>query len=192
MPKNTNILMIRHAEKPASGTQLAVAGQERAQAYSIYFQNYLLNSSPVKFDYLFAAADSSSSQRPRLTMTPLSVVINLPILMPETDKNYKTLANDLMTDAIYDNTNILICWHHGEILKFAKKLGAEASKLPKSSNFPAPPWNPKVFGWVLQLCYDANGAIIPAQTICLNQKLMFDDHGQNPPAVMEKLQPPKK
>ena len=72
MPKNTNILMIRHGEKPKSGTGLAVAGQERAQAYSIYFQNYLLNSSPVKLNHLFAAANSNASHRPVLTITPLS------------------------------------------------------------------------------------------------------------------------
>jgi hypothetical protein len=64
MPKNASILMIRHAERPDTGTGLSVAGQERAQAYVIYFQNYLLNSNPVKLDYLMAAADSSESYRP--------------------------------------------------------------------------------------------------------------------------------
>ena len=72
MPKNTNILMIRHAEKPDSGSDLAVAGQERAQAYVVYFRNYSINSSLVKLDYLFAAANSSASQRPQLTIQPLA------------------------------------------------------------------------------------------------------------------------
>jgi hypothetical protein len=51
MTKNTNILLIRHAEKPDSGIGLAVAGQERAQAYVVYFQNYLINSNLVTLNY---------------------------------------------------------------------------------------------------------------------------------------------
>lgn len=188
MPKNTNILMIRHAEKPASGHKLAVAGQERAQAYSIYFQNYQISSKIIKFNYLFAAADSNSSHRPRLTIEPLSKAINLAINAGTADKDFATLAAELLNDATYDNSNILICWHHGEILDFAAAL-LNGATLPPSSNFPTGKWNPAVFGWVLQLCYDANGNIIPSQTICINEKLMYDDHGKNPPAVMEKLKP---
>jgi hypothetical protein len=191
MPKNTNILMIRHAEKPASGHHLAVAGQERAEAYSIYFQNYQINSEVIKLEYLFAAADSHSSHRPRLTIEPLSKAINLKIDAGTKDKDFATLAAELLNDATYDNSNILICWHHGEILDFAASL-LNGATLPPSSNFPTGKWNPAVFGWVLQLCYDADGKIIPSQTICLNEKLMYDDHGKNPPAIMEKLKPPGK
>ena len=181
MPKNTNVLMIRHAEKPVRGPALAVPGQERAQAYVIYFQNYLLNSSLVKLDYLFAAADSSASHRPRLTIEPLAAAIGVPINHKHPDKAYKTVADDILKNAKYDQKNILICWHHGEILKLAKHLGATATNLPPASNWPTPPWPSDVFGWVLQVCFDDNGVIIPAQTICINQELMFDDYGKNPP-----------
>ncbi|HYI96997.1 MAG TPA: hypothetical protein VEX68_25870 [Bryobacteraceae bacterium] len=178
MPKNTNILMVRHAEKPDSGTGLAVAGQERAQAYSIYFQNYSLNSSSLKLNYLFAAADSSNSHRPRLTIEPLAAAIGLAINDKHADKDYQKVADDILQNAKYDQQNILICWHHGEILDLATALGA--TNLPSSSNWP-PSWPGHVFGWVLQLCYDDNGAIIPDQTICFNQQLMFDDYAQDPP-----------
>jgi len=50
MPKNTNILMVRHAEKPDSGRDLSVTGQERAQAYAVYFQNYVLNGTLLKLN----------------------------------------------------------------------------------------------------------------------------------------------
>lgn len=194
MPKNTNILMIRHAEKPASGPALTVAGQERAAAYSIYFQNYQINSETIKFDYLFAAKSGAHSHRPHLTIEPFSKAINVKINARATvkDKDYQTLAGDLLTDSTYDNSNILICWHHGQILDFAAALLKGTPPLPPSSNFPTGKWNPTVFGWVLQLCWDANGDIIPSQTICINEKLMYDDHGKNPPAVLEKLKPPKK
>lgn len=181
MPKNTNILMIRHAEKPKSGTGLAVAGQERAQAYVIYFQNYSLNSSIVKFDYLFAAANSSESHRPKLTIQPLATAIGLDINAKHKDKKYQKVADDILQNSKYDSSNILICWHHGEILDLAAALGAKG--LPPASHWPTKPWPGKVFGWVLQLCYDGDGNIIPTQTICINQQLMYDDHGKNPPAV---------
>jgi hypothetical protein len=63
MPKNTNFLMVRHAEKPDSGNELSVAGQERAHAYAVYFQNYALNGTLIKLNYIFASADSSQSER---------------------------------------------------------------------------------------------------------------------------------
>ena len=178
MLKNTNILMIRHAEKPDSGSDLAVAGQERAQAYVVYFRNYSVNSSLVKLDYLFAAANSSASQRPQLTIQPLAAAIGLPINDKFEDKDYQNAANYILQNPKYDKTNILICWHHGEILDLAAALGAKG--LPSASNWPTS-WPGDVFGWLLQLCYDDKGAIIPAQTICINQKLMFDDHGKDPP-----------
>ena len=183
MPKDTNILMIRHAEKPRSGTGLAVAGQERAQAYVIYFQNYLLNSNLVKLDYLFAAADSSESQRPRLTIEPLATAIGLKINDKHKDKDYQKVADDILQNSKYDQSNILICWHHGEILDLAAALGAPG--LPPSPTWPTPPWPKEVYGWVLQLCYDDGGDIIPSQTICINQQLMYDDYGNNPPAVAQ-------
>jgi len=192
MPKNTNILMIRHGEKPKTGKHLAIAGQERAAAYSIYFQNYQIDSKTIKLDYLFAAKDSASSHRPRLTIEPLSKATGLLMNLSTSDKDYQTLATELLTDPTYDNSSILICWHHGEILDFAAALLKGAPPLPSSSNFPTGKWNPAVFGWVLQLCWDTGGNIIPSQTVCLNEKLMYDDHGKNPPAVMEKLKPSKK
>ena len=91
------------------------------------------------------------------------------------DKDYQKVATDILTNSKYDGSSILICWHHGEILKLAAALGAKG--LPPSSHWPGTKWPGQVFGWVLQLCYDGKGKIVPAQTVCINQKLMYDDHG---------------
>jgi hypothetical protein len=181
MPKNTNILMVRHAEKPDSGPGLAVAGQERAQAYVIYFQNYVLNSSPLKINSIFATADSPKSMRPRLTVQPFAEAMGLPIHDQVQDQDFQTVADEILQNPQYDNSTLLICWHHGEILALAAALGVNASQLPPASHWPSQPWPEDVYGWLLQLCYDATGAIIPAQTLCINQQLMFDDYGNNPP-----------
>ncbi len=182
MPENTTIVLIRHAEKPSTAEDvgLAVAGQERAQAYSIYFQNYPSDQTPLKFRYLFASTDSNNSDRPRLTITPFSLAAGIPINTSYSNSQHKELADSILTPAQpgqYDNCNILICWHHGEILKLAKNLGVDASK---AGTWPTQ-WPGDVFGWLLQINFDGNGAINYQQTFCINEKLMHDDHGQNPP-----------
>jgi phosphohistidine phosphatase SixA len=183
MPKNTNIFMVRHAEKPDSGSDLSVAGQERAHAYAVYFQNYVLNGTRLKLNYIVATADSSQSERPRLTMEPLAEAMGMEINDRYQENDYERLADHILQNSKYDHSNILICWHHGEILELAAALGVDASKLPAESHWPSPPWPGEVFGWLLQVCYDTDGNLIPSQTLCINQQLMYDDYGKNPPTI---------
>jgi hypothetical protein len=180
MLKNSTILMIRHAEKPDEGRKLSVAGQQRAQAYVVYFQSYMLNGRPLNLDYLFATKNSKSSERPVLTITPLSEAIRLPIDSKHDDDDFQKLADDLMGHHKYDDSNILVCWHHGKILDFAATLGASLSTLPPTSNWPSK-WHGDVFGWVLRLVFDNDGKIVQSQTVCESQMMMFDDNGQPPP-----------
>ncbi len=180
MPQKATILLIRHAEKPESGPLLAVAGQARAQAYTVYFQNYLRNARPLTLHYLFAAADSDESHRPRLTITPLANALGLPINDTYKDKDYQKLAREILREPQYNHTNILICWHHGEILDLATALGVDADQLPPKAHWPEAkppkkPWPKEVYGWVLQLHYGGDGKIEPQQTKCVKQHLMYTD-----------------
>lgn len=182
MPKNTIVIMVRHGEKPDSGEGLSVAGQERAQAYVIYFQNYLFQGQPLKFKYLFASESSSQSHRPHKTINPLSQAINIPINDEHKDTDFKNLAEELLKHEKYHNSNILICWHHGEILHLAKALGVDDAILPSTANWPLQ-WPESVFGWVLQLVFDEKEKIDLNQTICLSEMLMYNDYGQMPPGT---------
>ena len=174
MAKNANVLIIRHGEKLETGTGLTVAGQERAQAYIVYFQNYPANATLLKLNYLFAAADSNDSHRPRLTIEPLSKAIGLSIDDTHKDKDYKKVADDIKGHSKYDNSNILICWHHEEILALATDLGVDPGKLPSTADWPAS-WPGSVYGWLLQISFDANGNVQPSQTFCISEALMHDD-----------------
>ncbi|MCG2991082.1 hypothetical protein, partial [Escherichia coli] len=69
---DATIAIIRHGEKPDSGTGLSPAGEKRAQAYSAYFQHLTLDGRPFRPDTLIATADSKNSARERLTLEPLS------------------------------------------------------------------------------------------------------------------------
>lgn len=183
MPKNTTILLIRHAEKPGGDdTGLAVAGQERAQAYVVYFQNYPPNAPPIKLDYLFASEDSDNSHRPKLTLKPLAQALDLKINHDYKDKDYAALVAEINGDSKYDNSQILICWHHHTILDLAAEFLKGQPSLPEGSNWPSS-WPGGVFGWLLQLSFDGIGGVVPNQSSCINQRLMFDDNGPNPPGL---------
>jgi len=177
MPANSIFYLVRHGEKPSKGTGLSPAGQARAQAYVAYFQN-LPNPAggTIHWDYLFACTDSSSSDRPRLTLTPLGEALNN---LPKTDfadKQYKSQAEYFQQNTqLYEGKNVLICWHHGEILDLTKDMGASHDTLPHSAKWPQKPWPPEVFGWLLKIYYNAEGAVDTTKTEAVNEQLMFDD-----------------
>ena len=161
--KNTVILLIRHAEKPDSGTGLAPDGEKRAQAYVSFFSPYHLGAQPLTIDALFAATDSEGSARPRLTITPLSTALKLPLNTGFDGKGYDRLAKHLRADE-YKGKTVVICWKHGEILDLAQALGVKAEELPASAHWPAE-WPIDQYDWLLQIVRDEAGAIDPAKTL---------------------------
>ena len=172
--KNTVILVIRHAEKPADGFGLTADGEARARAYSAYFKNLALDGQPLKPDYLFAAADSQGSHRPRLTLEPTSHALSLPI-----DTRFKSKDVQEIADEIHSKPHgqtILIAWHHGQIPNLLHALGADTRQL-----VPNDKWPENVFGWLIVLRYDSEGRLIDAKRI--NEKLMPDDLKTPAPAT---------
>jgi hypothetical protein len=177
MPANATIYLVRHAEKPPSGTGLSAAGQARVDAYVNYFQNLADPSGKtIKWDYLFASAESEDSNRPFLTILPLAQAISKTIDSDFQDKHFSKLVEFIQQnpEKRFDNSNILICWHHGEILDLAGSLGADSNHLPPSSNWPLN-WPGKVFGWLLKIYYKSDGTLHHEQTQATNEKLMPDD-----------------
>jgi hypothetical protein len=164
--RDTTILIIRHAEKPDAGYELAPAGQERAGAYVNYFKTFTLNGKPLTLDYLISAADSKGSHRPRLTIEPLSAATGLAIDHRFNDKEFQALADDLQSRP--HGKHILICWHHGEIPQLVRALGADPVQLIHNAK-----WPEHVFGWVIELRYDGNGQLREAKRI--DENLMPDD-----------------
>jgi len=166
--QNAVILIIRHAEKPDSGSGLSAYGEARAKAYVKYFENFTntVDGRPLKISYLFAAADSMGSHRPRLTITPTSQALGLAIDSRFKDKNFRELANEIQSKP--HGRAILIAWHHGEIPSLLRAFGVDVETvIPKAR------WPEDVFGWVIELRYDADGRLVEASRI--NEKLLPDD-----------------
>jgi hypothetical protein len=165
---NAVILIIRHAEKPDTGSGLTPAGQKRAQAYVRYFQTFHLDSKPRVPDYLMASADSKHSQRPRLTITPLSSALNLTIDTRFHDKDTDSAAQALESQPT--GKTILICWHHEEISDLLTSLGADPNLLLPNGEWPA-----SVYDWMIVLRYDSNGHLLLGQCRRINERLMPGD-----------------
>jgi hypothetical protein len=163
---DTTVMIVRHAEKPEDGPGLTPQGEARASAYVGYFEHFAVDGEPLTPNTLYAAADSKSSMRPRLTITPLSQALGLPIDTRFADKQTKQIADALRTEAHGDR--VLICWHHGEIPKLIKDLGGDPEALIHGDKWPS-----DVFGWVVVLRYDHEGRLVNEQVI--HEQLMPDD-----------------
>ena len=147
------VFIIRHAEEPDHGDGLSATGTAHANFYIGYFENYHLNAStPLKLTALFAAANSSSSHRPYLTLTPLSQAIGLPIDTQFKDDDYAKLADNLQT--VDHGRYVLVCWHHGNIPNLVRALGADPREL-----LPDGKWPDDQYGWMIQLHFDKQGAL---------------------------------
>ena len=165
---NDVILIVRHAEKPDTGSGLTPKGQQRAIAYIHYFENYQIGAKVLRLDYLMASADTKHSQRPRLTVDPLSNALHLSVDSRFHDNDIAPLADAIASQP--HGKTILICWHHGEIPALLQALGANPNVL-----LPHGKWPNRVYDWVIQLRYDSKGHLIPGQARRVSEHLLPGD-----------------
>lgn len=159
------VIIIRHAEKPESGTGLAPEGKQRAAAYVDYFKKFKVDTTPVQITNLYAAGDSKESVRPRLTLEPLAKALRLRLDTTCKNKDFGTLSA-LLRSGPPDRT-ILICWHHGTIPDLVYALGGDPNL------FPTGKWPSDSYGGIVVMRYDQQGKLIKAKF--LNEHLMPRD-----------------
>ena len=135
-----------------------------AQAYVAYFQPFLLDGIAFRPDMLVASADSKNSARERLTLTPLSQALKLPIDQRFADKDVKALVAALSSET--HGKSILIAWHHGQLGKLIKAFGADPQAL-----LPNGKWPGDVFNWVVVLRFDQAGHLVPGSARVVEEQL---------------------
>jgi hypothetical protein len=115
------VLIIRHAEQPARGSQvhLSDVGRARAAALPKLFPTPFATPS-----FLFATRPSKESARPLETLGPLASALRLRIDDRFPDEAYPQLVSTIRAAGGYAGAHILICWHHGMIPGLAALLGA--------------------------------------------------------------------
>jgi broad specificity phosphatase PhoE len=167
-PKNSMILIIRHAEDPPSGHGLSPRGEERAKAYKDYFLNFTVDSKRLEPNAVVVAADSKHSHRPRLTVEPFAKAAKLQIDSRFANKQPADLAAELRAN--YQGKVILVCWHHGQIPALLRALGATPETL-----LPNGKWPKTVYNWVIVTGFDENGRLIPGNTRRISEHLLQGD-----------------
>ena len=167
-PKNSVVLIIRHAENPANGHGLSPRGEERAEAYKNYFLNFAVDSKRREPDVIFVATDSKHSHRPRLTVEPFAKAAKLPIDNRFGNNQPSDLAAELRANQ--QGKVILVCWHHGQIPDLLRALGVAPETL-----VPGGKWPRDVYDWVIMVSFDENGRVIPESTRRINEHLLQGD-----------------
>ena len=167
-PKNSVVLIIRHAENPSDGHGLSPQGQERAKAYANYFENFSVGSKRMEPNAVIVAADSTHSHRPRLTVEPFAKAAHLPIDNRFANKQPADLAAELRAN--YEGKIILVCWHHGQIPALLRSLAAAPETL-----LPNGKWPRNVYDWVIMVSFNENGRVIPESTKRINEHLLEGD-----------------
>ncbi|BFI97208.1 MAG: hypothetical protein RSP_27180 [Rhodanobacter sp.] len=167
---NVTVLIVRHAEKPASGNGLSPQGEQRAQAYASYFDPLQIDGQSLLPGRLIATRDSKASMRPRLTLTPLSQRLGLPIEQPYADADVDKLAKSLRKD----NTApvVLIAWHHGHIDQLIEAFGGDPKAITGRKTWPG-----DVYDWLVVLRFDARGRLDAARSERVQEHLLPGDGG---------------
>ncbi len=156
------VLIIRHAEEPDHGDGLSPMGETHANEYVNYFENYRVPGAvPIPLSALFAATNSSSSHRPVLTLTPLSLATGLPIDSQFKDDDYAKLADALQSTD--HGRFIVVCWHHGNIPNLILAMGGDPHEL-----LPDGKWPSSQYDWVIQLHYDKQGLLKSSKLVVEN------------------------
>ena len=167
-PKNSVVLIIRHAEDADSGDGISPLGEKRADAYKDYFLNFTFDSKRLEPKAVFAAKDSKKSRRPRLTLEPFAKATKLKIDTRFGNSQSAELAADLRANQ--QGKVILICWRHPSIPALLNALGAT----PKTF-LPNGKWPGAVFNWVILLSFDQDGSLIPSSSRRINEHLVPGD-----------------
>jgi hypothetical protein len=167
-PKDSVVLIIRHAENGGKDQHLAPRGEQRAEAYKDYFLKFTLDSKGREPQAIFAAKDSKKSHRPRLTMEPFAQAANLKIDTRFGNDQSADLAADLRANQ--QGKVILVCWRHPYIPALLGALGAN----PKTF-LPNGKWPGAVYDWVILLSFDQDGRLIPSSSKRINERLLPGD-----------------
>ncbi len=161
--KNTKfpqcVLIIRHAEKTGEkgDIHLSKKGYERADALHRLFEASKERAKPFPTpDFIFAAANDKSSNRPLETVTPLAKTLKLAIhqkfdsKLPKADEKtgMHRLRDEIFGDSKYYGKTILVSWRHKALPELAKAL--------KATNAPTK-WEDEVFDRAWQINYDDQG-----------------------------------
>jgi len=158
------ILILRHAEKPADTTtneNLSTKGYERAAALAYYLPDTF-----GAIDHIFAAGIGvkSPSKRPVETVTPLATRLDKKIHDEFLKYQYQDMVTHIFGDDKYTNSVIAIAWQHTDIESITNAFGTK--------DVPTSPWSGDCYDLVWKLTYNGDQTYSLEQ---IPQLLMYGD-----------------
>jgi hypothetical protein len=154
-PWPAQIILLRHAEKPADSTNphLSRAGVRRAKQLVTFITT---DATMTRFGMPVAVFATHSTkdgngQRTQETVTPLARALKLPVQTPYLGKDYLALAKSILANPAYAGKTVLICWNHEQIVQLAAALGV---------NPPPPKWRGSVYDQVYVISYRGGRAVL--------------------------------
>ena len=147
-PRPAQIILIRHAEKPAdpADPHLSRAGVRRAERLVSFIMTDPAMTRLGLPVAVFATQTTKhdNGQRTQETVAPLARALKLLVQTPYPGKDYAALAKLILANPAYAGRTVLICWNHDEIPQLAAALGVT----------PEPPkWKESVFDRVYVISY---------------------------------------
>jgi hypothetical protein len=158
----TQVIIIRHAEKPPTGDDLNAKGRMRAAALVPYFleaPEVLEFKTPVAI-YAQKSTEDHKSRRPVDTVKGLAKALKME-LIEYPRKDAMVMVKDILAKPEYEGKMVLICWSHTGIPDMAKAFGVKE----------VPEWSGATYdrNWIITFDKGAvNFKNVP-------QKLMFGD-----------------
>lgn len=147
-PRPAQIILIRHAEKPAdpADPHLSRAGVKRAERLVSFIMTDPAMTRLGLPVAVFATQTTKhdNGQRTQETVAPLARALKLLVQTPYPGRDYAALAKLILANPAYAGRTVLICWNHDEIPQLAAALGVT----------PEPPkWKGSVFDRVYVISY---------------------------------------
>jgi hypothetical protein len=174
------IILLRHAEKPADGSDvhLSAEGQERARALIGFLTTTpaLTNHGPPAVLFACQTTARGHGRRCLETLQPLAIHLRLAIDTTWPAREYMALAQHVRSDERYAGKAVVICWVHDYLPELAKALGLR----PKPR-----PWNKDVYDQVWLIAYRDHDASLTR----LPQRLLPGDAGRQPDGAETDLHP---
>lgn len=156
----SQVMIIRHAERPTIGKSLAAKGKERAAALAPSFQN-------GKWDlpatiYAQRPSKQDKSRQSIQTVAPLAEALTVKVNTTYQNLETAKIAQEIRTRPDLRGKVILICWDHEFIPELAKRLGAKNA--PRK-------WDQDSFDRIWLLSYEGDQVKFKD----LPQRLLFGD-----------------
>jgi hypothetical protein len=172
------IFVIRHAEKELNDKtdiHLNTRGGMRAAALpGLFITSPMFPTKPTRFatpDFIYAAAESKSSNRPIETITLLAKALNVKPIQHKTAE-FQQAVDQIFSEPKHAGKVVLISWRHSRIPDLALAVAGKAKNAEQLKKQIPGKWEGEVFDRIWRFRFDdAGNATFTNEP----QKLLFGD-----------------